>query len=71
MAEVYLPGIGGQTELDEDGAFQPNPLLSTYSPRLFGAPPQLTSLNDIRLLSSKDGSVEGAVGDFYLTKIFF
>lgn len=69
MAEVYLPGIGGQTELDEDGAFQPNPLLSTYSPRLFGAPPQLTSLNDIRLLSSKDGSVEGAVGDFYLTKI--
>ena len=56
-------------EADEDGAFQPSPLLSAYSPRLFGSPPQLTSLNDIRLMSSKDGSTEGAVGDFYLTKV--
>lgn len=69
MAEVFLPGIGAQVETDQDGAFQPNPLLSAYSPRLFGSPPQLTSLNDIRLLSSEDGSQEGAVGDFYLTKI--
>lgn len=69
MAEVYLPGVGAQMETDEDGAFQPSPLLSAYSPRLFGSPPQLTSLNDIRLMSSPDGSVEGAVGDFYLTKI--
>ena len=69
MAEVYLPGIGAQMETDDDGAFQPSPLLSAYSPRLFGSPPQLTSLNDIRLMSSKDGSEEGAVGDFYLTKI--
>ena len=69
MAEVFLPGIGAQMETDQDGAFQPNPLLSAYSPRLFGSPPQLTSLNDIRLLSSEDGSQEGAVGDFYLTKI--
>lgn len=69
MAEVYLPGIGAQMETDQDGAFQPNPLLSAYSPRLFGAPPQLSSLNDIRLMSSPDGSKEGAVGDFYLTKV--
>lgn len=69
MAEVFLPGIGAQMETDQDGAFQPNPLLSAYSPRLFGSPPQLTSLNDIRLLSSEDGYQEGAVGDFYLTKI--
>ena len=69
MAEVYLPGIGAQMDADADGAFQPNPLLSAYSPRLFGSPPQLTSLNDIRLMSSPDGNKEGAVGDFYLTKI--
>lgn len=69
MAEVYLPGVGAQMETDQDGAFQPNPLLSAYSPRLFGAPPQLSSLNDIRLMSSPDGSKEGAVGDFYLTKV--
>ena len=69
MAEVYLPGIGAQIDADADGAFQPNPLLSAYSPRLFGSPPQLTSLNDIRLMSSPDGNKEGAVGDFYLTKI--
>ena len=69
MAEVYLPGVGAQMEVDADGAFQPNPLLSSYSPRLFGAPPQLSSLNDIRLMSSPDGVREGAVGDFYLTKV--
>ena len=69
MAEVYLPGIAAQMETDEDGAVQPSPLLSAYSPRLFGSPPQLTSLNDIRLMSSADGTKEGAVGDFYLTKI--
>ena len=69
MGEVYLPGMGAQMETDSDGAFQPSPLLSAYSPRLFGAPPQLSSLNDIRLMSSPDGSREGAVGDFYLTKI--
>jgi len=69
MAEVYLPGIGAQLEADSDGAVQPSPLLSAYSPRLFGSPPQLTALNDIRLMSSADGTKEGAVGDFYLTKI--
>lgn len=69
MAEIYLPGMGAQYNTTEDGAFQPSPLLSSYSPRLFGSPPQLTSLNDIRLISSEDGVEEGAVGDFYLTKI--
>lgn len=69
MAEVYLPGVGAQMTPDKDGAFQPSPLLSAYSPRLFGSPPQLTSLNDIRLMSSEDGTKEGAVGDFYLTKV--
>ena len=69
MAEVYLPGIGAQVETDDDGVFQPSPLLSAYSPRLFGSPPQLTSLNDIRLMSSPGGNQEGTVGDFYLTKI--
>ena len=68
MAEVYLPGIGAQVEESGDGAFQATPLVSSYSPRLFGAPPQLTPLNDMRLISS-DGTKEGAVGDFYLTKI--
>lgn len=69
MAEVYLPSYGAQVEEEGDGVFQTSPLLSAYSPRLFGAPPQLTALNDIRLLSSADGVKEGAVGDFYLTKI--
>lgn len=69
MANVYLPSIGGQIEeTDEKGAFQSSPLLNTYSPRLFGSPPQLTGLNDMRLMSS-DGSKPGPVGDFYLTKI--
>lgn len=47
---------------------QVSPILHTYSPRLFGAPPQLTSLNDMRLLSAKEDTL-GPVGDFYLTKI--
>lgn len=69
MAEVYLPSYGAQVEEGSDGVFQTSPLLSAYSPRLFGAPPQLSALNDIRLLSSADGINEGAVGDFYLTKV--
>ena len=64
----FLPGYGGEVETS-DGIFQSSPLLSTYSPRLFGAPPQLTHLNDIRLLSSEDGTKPGAVGDFYLEKV--
>ena len=65
----FLPGYGGEVETS-NGVFQSSPLLSTYSPRLFGAPPQLTHLNDARLLSSEDGSdAPGTVGDFYLEKI--
>lgn len=64
----FLPGYGGEVTVD-NGVFQSSPLLNTYSPRLFGAPHQLTHLNDIRLLSSKDGSQPGPVGDFYLEKI--
>ena len=67
-AKYYMPSIGGYIEKTEDYPTQLSPLLNTYSPRLFGAPPQLTSLNDIRLLSSTDGN-PGPVGDFYLTKI--
>lgn len=74
MAKYYLPGIGGQTELPDNKTrtpYQSAPLLNTYSPRLFGAPPQLTHLNDMRLLSSnpEQENTPGPVGDFYLTKI--
>lgn len=69
MGEYYLPSYGAQTTADSNGVFQTSPLLSAYSPRLFGSPPQLSALNDMRLLSSPDGVNEGAVGDFYLTKI--
>lgn len=68
MPSVYLPSVGGQVSDDDNGAFQSSPLLSTYSPRLFGSPPQLTNLNDMRLMSS-DGNNPGPVGDFYLSKI--
>lgn len=68
MAEFYLPGVSGQVEVNGDEPVQASPLLNTYSPRLFGAPPQLTHLNDMRLLSS-DGNLPGPVGDFYLTDI--
>ena len=65
----FLPGYGGEVKTSH-GVFQSSPLLSTYSPRLFGSPQQLTHLNDMRLLSAEDGSDKpGAVGDFYLEKI--
>lgn len=66
MAEYILPGAGVQMESDQP--VQAAPLLRYYSPRLFGAPPQLTSQCDMRILSS-DGTNPGAVGDFYLTRI--
>lgn len=65
--DFYLPSIGGQVST-KDGAVQASPMLNTYSPRLFGAPPQLTHLNDMRLISS-DGNNIGPVGDFYLNDI--
>ena len=65
----FLPGVGGEANVNQNGVFQSSPLLNTYSPRLFGAPPQLTHFADMRLLSSEDGSKPGPVGDFYLEKI--
>ena len=61
-----LPGAG--TQLESDQPEQATPLLRYYSPRLFGAPPQLTNQCDMRILSS-DGKHPGPVGDFYLTRI--
>lgn len=61
-----LPGYGQVKS--SDSAFQSAPLLNTYSPRVFGSPPQLTNLCDMRLASSVDGK-PGPVGDYYLNKI--
>ena len=71
MAKYYLPGIGGQIDIDGNKPYQSSPLLNTYSPRLFGSPPQLTHLNDMRLMSANPeyNNTPGPVGDFYLTKI--
>lgn len=71
MGKYYLPGIGGQVD-DVDGTpYQSSPLLNTYSPRLFGSPPQLTHSNDMRLMSANPNmkNTPGPVGDFYLTKV--
>lgn len=70
MAKYYLPGIGGQIENPGGALYQSSPLLNTYSPRLFGSPPQLSHLNDMRLMSADPNTSQiGPVGDFYLTKI--
>ena len=66
MAKYILPG--SETVVDDLSPTQASPLLRYYSPRLFGAPPQLTNQCDMRLMSS-DGNNPGPVGDFYLTKI--
>lgn len=68
MAEYILPGAGVQVKSETDQPVQTAPLLRYYSPRLFGAPPQLTNQCDMRILSS-DGVNPGPVGDFYLTRI--
>lgn len=69
MSTTYiLPGAGGQQKVDDKTPVQSSPLLRYYSPRLFGAPPQLTNQCDMRIMSS-DGTHPGPVGDFYLTKI--
>lgn len=65
----YLPSVGGQVEEKNNRSpEQASPLLQSYSPRLIGAPPQLSHLCDMRLISS-DGEKPGAVGDFYLNEI--
>lgn len=63
--------IPGATKVQSDtpNASTVTPILNSYSPRLFGSPPQLTPLNDIRSLSRKDDSTEGPTGDFYLKHI--
>lgn len=68
MAKYILPGVGGQLDAEDESPEQTSPLLRYYSPRLFGAPPQLTNQCDMRIMSS-DGVNPGPVGDFYLTKI--
>ena len=65
-AKYILPGTSVQQDVDQPT--QAAPLLRYYSPRLFGAPPQLTHQCDMRILSS-DGTNPGPVGDFYLTRI--
>lgn len=64
----YIPSFGAELDGSSNGMFQSSPLLNTYSPRLFGAPHQLTHLCDMRLMSSK-GDSPGPVGDFYLSNI--
>lgn len=66
MANYILPG--SETVVDSLRPTQTSPLLRYYSPRLFGAPPQLTNQCDMRIMSS-DGVNPGPVGDYYLTKI--
>lgn len=63
-----IPGVAGTTDSAEPSPQQASALLQYYSPRLFGSPPQLTNLNDMRLMSASGGS-EGPVGDFYLTNV--
>lgn len=66
MAKYILPG--SESVVDNMSPSQTSPLLRYYSPRLFGAPPQLTNQCDMRILSS-DGMHPGPVGDYYLTKV--
>ena len=67
MSSYLIPGF---SELVADNSIeQGNPLLYSYSPRLFGSPPQLTTLNDIRSMSDESGGIDGPVGDFYLRHV--
>ena len=63
---TYVPGIG---QIHDAGSFlQSNPIESKYSTRLFGAPPQLSSLCDMRIDSQYDGH-EGDTGDWYRSNV--
>jgi hypothetical protein len=70
MPNYYLPGFSAQATTNSTDAVyaQAAPLYHQYSPRLFGAPPQLTNQCDMRLKSST-GSMPGPVGDYYLDRI--
>ena len=61
-----IPGIAGTS--GEPSVQQATAMLNAYSPRLFGSPPQLTNLNDMRSKSASGGA-EGPVGDFYLDHV--
>ena len=68
--EYILPG----TDEVAKNPNQMSPLLHWYSPRLFGAPPQLTNQCDMRIMSGVEnedgtGANPGPVGDFYLKHI--
>ena len=64
-----LPSYGAQYD-DKSSAYQSAPLLNKYSPRLFGSPPQLSNLCDMRIQSADmDNKHLGAVGDFYLNNV--
>lgn len=67
----YIPTAGIKQSFATNASIpnQPNPLLQLYSPRLLGAPPQLTNMCDMRLLSAYDSDHYGPVGDYYLSKI--
>ena len=62
---AYLPGYG---QVSDDLFKQMNPIEKNYSPRLFGSPPQLTSLCDMRIDSGYDNH-EGETGDWYRNKV--
>jgi len=64
---TYLPGFG-QLKISTSEFRQKNPIESKYSPRLFGAPPQLSSLCDMRIDSQYDGH-EGETGDWYRNNV--
>lgn len=67
--KYFIPVTGTQQNISYGELEQPNPFLQLYSPRLIGAPPQLTNMNDMRLLSAYDDDHYGPVGDFYLSQI--
>lgn len=69
--KYYIPTAGIQQTYSSTttAPTQANPLLQLYSPRLLGAPPQLTNMCDMRLLSAYDKNHYGPVGDYYLTRI--
>ena len=66
IMQFFLPGLG---QADKDSFEQNNPIEPNYSPRLFGSPPQLTNLCDMRIDSSIDRTREGATGDWYRNNV--
>jgi len=63
----FLPGLGQAKS--KESFVQNNPIEPNYSPRLFGSPPQLSDLCDMRIDSSMDGQNEGATGDWYRNNV--